>query len=212
MSDWLAYANITCVMENDKRRGTIEKLKMAGKEEFLEKGYQGASLRNICKNAGVTTGAFYFSFDSKEALFKAILEPLVKQYETMLGRLMQGEIEDPGTGVDADKVMMQFLLEHREEAMIIMNGAAGSCYENYHLRVEEFMRQSFTAYYRSHLGCEPDETLVRVLAKMRLEGALAILNENVDVEKKMYLTEKVGIHATGGTEKLIESLKKEVHH
>ncbi len=53
--------------------------------------------------------------------------------------------------------------------------------------------------------------MVRVLAKMRLEGAMAILNEDVDVEKKMYLTEKIGIHATGGTEKLIESLKKEVH-
>ena len=74
------------------------------------------------------------------------------------------------------------------------------------------MRHSFAAYYRSQLGCEPDETLVRVLAKMRLEGAMAILNEDVDVEKKMYLTEKIGIHATGGTEKLIESLKKEVHH
>ena len=49
--------------------------------------------------------------------------------------------------------------------------------------------------------------MVRVLAKMRLEGAMAILNEDVDVEKKMYLTEKIGIHATGG----IESLKKDVH-
>ena len=198
-------------MENDKRSETIEKLKNAGREEFLENGYQRASLRKICKNAGVTTGAFYFSFESKEALFKAILEPLVNQYEDMLGRLMRGEIEKPGTGVDADKVMMQFLLAHREEAMIIMNGAAGSCYEDYHLRVEEFMRHSFAAYYRSQLGCEPDETLVRILAKMRLEGAIAILNEDVDVEKKMYLTEKIGIHATGGTEKLIESLKKEVH-
>ena len=198
-------------MENDKRSETIEKLKNAGREEFLENGYQRASLRKICKDAGVTTGAFYFSFESKEALFKAILEPLVNQYEDMLGRLMRGEIENPGTGVDADKVMMQFLLAHREEAMIIMNGAAGSCYEDYHLRVEEFMRHSFAAYYRSQLGCEPDETLVRILAKMRLEGAIAILNEDVDVEKKMYLTEKIGIHATGGTEKLIESLKKEVH-
>ena len=92
-----------------------------------------------------------------------------------------------------------------------MHGADGSCYENYHQKVEEFMRRSFAAYYRSQLGCEPDEALVRVLAKMRLEGAMAILNEDVDVEKKMYLTEKIGIHATGGTEKLIESLKKEVH-
>lgn len=211
LSEWLVYANITSVMENDKRSETIEKLKKAGKEEFLEYGYQRASLRRICKSAGVTTGAFYFSFESKEALFKAILEPLVNQYENLLGKLMQSEIEDSGTGVEADKAMMQFLLKHKEEAMIIMNGATGSCYEDYHLRVEEFMRHSFAAYYRSRLGCEPDETLVRVLAKMRLEGAMAILNEDVDVEKKMYLTEKIGIHATGGTEKLIQSLQKEVH-
>lgn len=96
-------------MENDKRSETIEKLKKAGKEEFLENGYQRASLRKICKSAGVTTGAFYFSFESKEALFKAILEPLVNQYEAMLGELMKGEIENPATGVDADKIMMQFL-------------------------------------------------------------------------------------------------------
>ena len=211
MSDWLACANITCVMENDKRSETIEKLKKAGKEEFLKNGYQRASLRMICNSAGVTTGAFYFSFESKEALLKAILEPLVNQYEAMLGKLMQAEIDDPGTGVDADKLMMQFLLAHREEAMIIMHRAGGSCYEDYHLRVEEFMRHSFAAYYRSQLGYEPDETLIRVLAKMRLEGAMAILNENIDMEKKMYLAEKIGIHATGGTEKLIESLKKEVH-
>ena len=95
--------------------------------------------------------------------------------------------------------------------MIIMHRAGGSCYEDYHLRVEEFMRHSFAAYYRSQLDYEPDETLIRVLAKMRLEGAMAILNENIDMEKKMYLAEKIGIHATGGTEKLIESLKKEVH-
>ena len=35
--------------------------------EFLDKGFQGASLRQIVKNAGVTTGAFYGYFSSKEA-------------------------------------------------------------------------------------------------------------------------------------------------
>ena len=39
-------------MENDKRSETIEKLKKAGKEEFLENGYQRASLRKICKKIG----------------------------------------------------------------------------------------------------------------------------------------------------------------
>ena len=31
----------------------------AGKREFLEKGFQGASLRNIAASLGVTTGAIY---------------------------------------------------------------------------------------------------------------------------------------------------------
>ena len=38
----------------------------AAMQEFLEKGYKSASLRNIVKTAGVTTGAFYGYYDSKE--------------------------------------------------------------------------------------------------------------------------------------------------
>ena len=49
----------------------------------------------------------------------------MNQYEAMLGELMKGEIENPATGVDADKIMMQFLRAHREEVMIIMHGADG---------------------------------------------------------------------------------------
>ena len=38
-------------------RETKEKLLQSAKAEFIVKGYQGASLRTICKNSGVTTGA-----------------------------------------------------------------------------------------------------------------------------------------------------------
>ena len=43
------------------RRGmnTLDNIHKAAKKEFLDKGFQMASLRNIVKNAGVTTGAFY---------------------------------------------------------------------------------------------------------------------------------------------------------
>lgn len=45
---------------------TLERIHAAAQAEFLEKGYQGASLRNIVKTAGVTTGALYGYYDSKE--------------------------------------------------------------------------------------------------------------------------------------------------
>ena len=46
---------------------TLQKILEAGKAEFLEKGFKSASLRNIVKTAGVTTGAFYGYFSGKEA-------------------------------------------------------------------------------------------------------------------------------------------------
>ena len=48
-------------------------IKVFADEEFLEKGFKSASLRNIVKTAGVTTGAFYGYYDSKEDLFEALV-------------------------------------------------------------------------------------------------------------------------------------------
>ncbi|MDE6602502.1 MAG: TetR/AcrR family transcriptional regulator, partial [Lachnospiraceae bacterium] len=52
---------------------TLNLILSAAMEEFLEKGFKSASLRNIVKTAGVTTGAFYGYYDSKEDLFEALV-------------------------------------------------------------------------------------------------------------------------------------------
>lgn len=62
---------------------TKERLLECARAEFLEKGYQGASLRSICKKAGVTTGALYFFFKDKEDLFDAIVEPTLEKVKAM---------------------------------------------------------------------------------------------------------------------------------
>ena len=45
---------------------TLNKIQKAALKEFLDNGFLGASLRQIVKDAGVTTGAFYGYFSSKE--------------------------------------------------------------------------------------------------------------------------------------------------
>ena len=139
---------------------TIEKIKQAALEEFYTNGYAKASLRTICNRAGVTTGAMYFSFENKEALFQAILQPLVESYEKMLARCMQIELEDSSEGADVDVLLMQFILKHR------------------------------------------------ILAKQRLDSCLEIVKEDYDMEYSLYLVKQVGIYAEGGTDRLIESLRK----
>lgn len=57
----------------DKELSTLQVILITGKNEFLEKGYSGASLRNIAREAGVTTGAFYGYFKSKAELFDALV-------------------------------------------------------------------------------------------------------------------------------------------
>lgn len=64
-------------MSNEKST-TLKKILSAGKAEFLEKDFNSASLRNIVKTAGVTTGAFYGYFSGKEALFAALVEEHAK--------------------------------------------------------------------------------------------------------------------------------------
>lgn len=60
---------------------TQEKIINVATQEFLKKGYQGASLRNIAKAAQVTTGAMYGYYKNKEALFNDIVESTGKQFK-----------------------------------------------------------------------------------------------------------------------------------
>ena len=51
----------------------------AAKAEFLEKGYEAASLRKIAAQAGVTIGAIYTRYPTKDQLFCALVQPLLDQ-------------------------------------------------------------------------------------------------------------------------------------
>ena len=75
-------------------RETKEKLLASAEHEFMEKGYQGASLRNICKNAGVTTGALYFFFKDKDDIFASLVAPVLGSIRTMMEAHMQQELQE----------------------------------------------------------------------------------------------------------------------
>ena len=72
----------------EKSSATLKNILLAAMEEFSDKGFLGASLRQIVKKAGVTTGAFYGYFSSKEALFTAIVEP---HAAALMGRYMEAQ-------------------------------------------------------------------------------------------------------------------------
>jgi len=62
-----------------------EELIAAALDEFVERGYEAAKLADVARRAGVTKGTIYLYFESKEALFKAVVR------ETIVPVIAQGE-------------------------------------------------------------------------------------------------------------------------
>ena len=200
-------------MEDERRKQTEQKLIKSGKEEFLKKGYAKANLRDICKNAGVTTGAFYFSFENKEALLSAILDPVITDYEKMCSTFARREEEDPNTADDNERQMMEYLSEHRTEAIILMEKSAGSRYEKFRPQISQQMQAAFTSYFTKFMGSTPDPELIRILVTMRLQGYMELIKGDYTVEERVRLAREIGIHADAGTTALIKYLneQKEVY-
>ena len=116
------------VME-EKSSTTLENILQAAMEEFSDKGFLGASLRQIVKRAGVTTGAFYGYFSSKEALFAAIVEP---HATALMGKFMEAqtsfaelpEDQQPDhMGVESSNCvhwMVDYICQHREPVKLLL--------------------------------------------------------------------------------------------
>ena len=139
-------------MEQDKQ--TKQNLIECAKKEFIEKGYMKASLRTICKNAGVTTGALYFFFEDKDALFQSVVERPIQELFFVLKNHFSQELQgfDPEMGnlEDDFKAVLGILAtayKYKEEFELVLNRAQGSQYENIVDDIVELIYQHYLEIY-----------------------------------------------------------------
>ncbi|MCB1886033.1 MAG: TetR/AcrR family transcriptional regulator [Rhodocyclaceae bacterium] len=64
----------------------------AAREAFADKGLAGASLREIARRAGYTPGALYSYFDSKEAIYGALLGESLERLNGAVGAAIEGAV------------------------------------------------------------------------------------------------------------------------
>jgi AcrR family transcriptional regulator len=55
---------------------------------FAQKGYEATGIMDICDAAGVSKGAFYHHFPSKQAIFMALLEDWLAQLDVLMQAVM----------------------------------------------------------------------------------------------------------------------------
>ncbi|MDD5249231.1 MAG: TetR/AcrR family transcriptional regulator [Rhodocyclaceae bacterium] len=63
-----------CLFRRRRKEARPGELVAAALEVFVEKGFAAARLDDVAARAGVSKGTVYLYFDSKEALFKAVIE------------------------------------------------------------------------------------------------------------------------------------------
>ena len=72
-----------------KAEDTQKNILDTARKHFLEDGLTGASLRNIVKDAGLTTGAFYKYYPTKEALFDAMTDPYMEHIYQIYDQIVE---------------------------------------------------------------------------------------------------------------------------
>ena len=77
---------------------------------FAERGYVGASLNDIIRESGLTKGAFYFHFPSKEALALAVFRTKQEQW---VGKTLAGTMHHP-RAIDRLEAMLEIGCEMYE--------------------------------------------------------------------------------------------------
>ena len=197
---------------DDKGSTTLESIEQAAMQEFLEKGFQGASLRQIVKNAGVTTGAFYGYFSSKEALFNALVEP---HAAALMGRFMEAQTsfaelpEEEQVSHKGDESgnyvrwMVDYICQHRDPVKLLLTRSEGTSYERFvHNMVE--VEVEYTLRYIEvlrHLDKDVPElsnSICHIIASGMFNGLFEIAIHDMPKEQALQYVEQFRTFYTGG--------------
>lgn len=74
-----------------RRTQTRSSILGAAAQRFAEQGYDGTGVAEICERAGVSKGAFYYHFGSKQAVFLTLAESWLEDLDRSLAALRSGE-------------------------------------------------------------------------------------------------------------------------
>lgn len=201
---------------------TRKKLQESAKEEFLTKGFMQASLRNICKNAGVTTGALYFFFKDKEDLFASLVQEPLSQLYHVMNQHYQDEMEqadqvqanqvqtdkwDSASDIETARMVVHYLYEHYDTFQLLIQRSQGSTYENC---IDQFVEITEEHYKKlmntmtKKKGKQPlDDYFIHWIAHMNIDVFVHLLtHEDSEQEAQKHVPSIVNYMIAGWLEVL----------
>lgn len=123
-----------------KAKETQRNILETAKTHFLSDGLTGASLRNIVKDAGLTTGAFYKYYPTKEALFDALTDPYLEHiyeiYDQVIAEFEKLSADDQTKNMasisdEGMEEMLNYVYDHYDNFKLLLKCGDSGKYEDF---------------------------------------------------------------------------------
>lgn len=149
-----------------------ENIRKAASKEFYEKGYQSAAMRSIAKEAKIPTGLIYSYYKNKEALFEAVLRPVLYDWEQVLTVGDDGHAEDIFGLSKSETECLLNLFEHRKEFIILFDKSTGTKYEKEKDRMIEAIERHLNQHKKD---TSSDVILIHIIASNFVDGLMQVM-------------------------------------
>lgn len=128
-------------MPKDKTNSHKKIVEVALKE-FLQKGYEKVSMKDIADKVGMTSAGLYRHFDNKEDMFKALVSPAVEAIDNWSNnhvslsrqQMSNNDTEDmwllEGNNNDA-RMILDVMYQDQDLFYLLLFRSQGTIYENY---------------------------------------------------------------------------------
>jgi AcrR family transcriptional regulator len=198
---------------------TQENVLYFGKQEFLQKGYQNASLRNIASAAGMTTGAIYTYFKDKNALFEAIVTPVCEQVEKMFTDLsasyytadgIVGELSTQNTITDLHRIY-GFIYDNFDAFRLLVVSSEGSSKADYIHKIVDYEVEHTLAYLDrmkkdKRVDAKLNRTVIHIISESYIDALLEPVRHNMSYEEALENLGFLCAFYTGGWKNVFNEL------
>jgi len=188
-----------------KKEEVKSSILLSGEKEFLEKGFEKASIRQIVKNAGTTIGNFYNYFDNKEALFTELIQEDLIKFRGFIDNHESYERPDFLWDMSNPKIWREVLgafiktiiPEFGKGLVLLLVSSEGTQYEESKYILINEVRDHFIEHLQEHGTNNVSISFAEVLAKQFVQGFVDILRNYEDEEKNELIVEHLLFYMIG---------------
>jgi TetR/AcrR family transcriptional regulator len=181
---------------SDKARGDVSsgrpRLLKAAAEEFSRHGYAGTSIAAIAARAGVSKSTIFHHFESKEALYLAVIEAAAGDFASTLDQVLVTKRKAEESLSDFQQAHLAHLQHNQQVAMLVLRELQGDGPGETTAMVSEVLSGNYNRLVR-YLAAARDQGEIRADADLEVAALVMFAANAFAFQTRQVLKEFPGL-------------------